>query len=278
MLALMIPAAFFGYFWAIATGFIAVLFHEGCHIVAARMFGIQTERIDLSPFGGLSAMDIAPSPKVAFFIALVGPLCNLIMVQLLLMLYRIVQAPIVQMFIVAHLSIGLFNLLPAYPLDGGRMLHILLTPLLGFERAKRLCCHIGILLAFGILGVAVYNAFVIRVVNLSFLLIGAMLLFMARRQLTTDVYTAMKHSQQKRKRLHFRPIETRQIVANDQTVAMELLNKLQKGQYLTTYIVDDGMKVRGILDETEILDGIVRFGSTATLKKILDHQQSSRVN
>ncbi len=278
MLALLIPAAFFGYFWAVITGFVAVLFHECCHILAARMFGIQTKRVDLSPFGGLAAMDSAPTPKAAFFIALVGPLCNLVMVQLLLMLYRIVQAPIVQMFIVANLSIGLFNLLPAYPLDGGRMLHILLTPLMGFERAKRLCCYIGIFLAFSILAIAVYNAFVLRVVNLSFLMIGGMLLFMAKRQLAADVYTALQHSQRKRTVLRSRPIETRQVVANDKTAAMELLKKLQKGQYLTTYIVDDGMRVCGILDETQILDGIVRFGSTATLKKILDHQQSSRVN
>ncbi len=274
MLALLIPAAFFGYFWALVTGFISVLFHECCHAIAARLFGIHTERIDLSPFGALCVTDSAPSPKGAFCIALVGPLSNLLMVQLLVMLYRIWPLPIISMFIVANLGIGLFNLLPAYPLDGGRMLHIVLTPLLGFERAKRLCCYIGILLATIILGFAVYNAFTIHVVNLSFLLIGGMLLFMARRQLNSDVYTALQRSQKKRRLLHARPIEAKQVAASEKTIAMDLLKRLQKGQYLTAYVLDEGMKVRGVLDETEILDGIVQFGSTATLKKILDHQRS----
>ena len=278
MLALLIPAAFFGYFFALVAGFVSVLYHELCHAIAAKMFGIRTERIDFSPFGALCVTDSAPSPKAAFFIALVGPLSNLLMAQLLLLLYKLWPVPAISMFIVANLGIGFFNLLPAYPLDGGRMLHILLTPLFGFERAKRLCCYIGILLAVLILGFAVYNALLIHVVNLSFLLIGGMLLFMARRQLQYDVYTALQRSQRKRKMLYTRPIEAKQIAASDKTIAMDLLKRLQSGQFLTAYVLDDGMKVRGILDETEILDGIVRFGSTTTLKKILDHQQNAGVH
>jgi len=278
MIALVIPAAFFGYFYAIVLGLICILIHELSHVFTAHLCGIHTERIDMTPFGGLAAMENAPTPRKAFLIALAGPLANLLLAQLLLLLFKAYPANFVKMLIIANLGIGLFNLLPAYPLDGGRMLHALLSPLMGYERSKRLCCYLGMLLGGLILAFAIFNAFMLHIVNISFLFVGAILMFMADRQITSDVYTALKQSQKKRKMLHSRPIEARQIAANEETAAMDLLKKLQKGQYMTAYVLDEAMKVRGILDETQILDGIVRYGSTCTLKKILDHRQSLRVN
>ncbi len=278
LLAVLIPAALFGYFWAMVAGLIAVVFHEMCHICAARAFGIQTVRVALTPFGGLAAMGSAPTPKAAFCIALAGPLANLMMAQILLLMYRAYASPILQMLIVANLAVGLFNLLPAYPLDGGRMLHVLLTPILGMERARRFCCSLGMLLGGGILVYAVWSAYTLHVINISFFLVGALLLVLSDKQRRTDVYTALKQSQRKRRRMRARPIEARQMAASEQAPAMELLRTLKQGQYMTAYVLDEAMKVRGILDETQILDGIVRFGSTCTLEKILDHQSDARVN
>lgn len=278
LLAVFIPAAVFGYFWAMLAGLAAILFHEMCHVLAAKAFGMRTTRVSLTPFGGMAAMDSAPTPATAFFIALSGPLANLLMAQILLLMYNVSPSPVLSMLIIANLAVGLFNLLPAYPLDGGRMLHVLLTPVLGMERARRFCCATGLLLGGAILVYAVVGAIATHIINISFLLIGSLLMFLSYKQMKTDVYTAMKQSQRKRKRVRTRPIGARQVAASEQAPAMELLHTLKQGQYMTAYVLDDGMNVRGVLDETQILDGIVRFGSTCTLKKILDQKSGERVH
>lgn len=278
IVALLIPAALFGYFFALMMGFVAVIIHELAHILAARLFAVGASRIELTPFGGLASMDSAPTPAAAFFIALAGPLANLSLVQALLLIYPGQQGEMLRLFILSNLCIGLFNLLPAYPLDGGRMLHVLLTPLLGHERAKRFGCTLGMVLGAGLLAFAIWSAVSHRVVNISLFAAGFLILVLARRQQRTDVYTALRYSQRKRAALRRSPIPAKQIAAGEETMAVELLRTLKQGEYVTACVVDEGLRIRGVLDETQILDGIVRFGSTCTLKKILDHQSGAHVN
>jgi stage IV sporulation protein FB len=278
VLAPCIPAALFGYLGMLLCGFAAIVLHETAHLAFARLYGLRVRRLELTPFGGLAVTDDAPKPSAAFFIALSGPLANFLCVQILLLLFRASPSQFVRMLILANLFVGLFNLMPAYPLDGGRMLHILLTPLLGFERAKRFCCLLGMLTGLCILMLSAHAFITTGVVNLTFVSIGAMLLYLAIKQRRTDVYTALRISVHKRKRLRERPILARQVAVSGKVKAITLLKTLRRGEYLTACVLDDSMAVIGTLDETRILDGIVRLGSGCTLEKILDRQSTSRVN
>ena len=278
LLSAVLPAAVFGYFLPLCAGLVAIMLHEGSHLVAARLFGVRTQRISLTPFGGLAQMQNAPTAKAAFFIALAGPILNLLLAQICLLLYKVHPDPLLRLFFLANLAIGLFNLLPAYPLDGGRMLHAALAKFLGVERARRIACFSGMLLGAGLLAYACWVFYSIHMVNVSFLLMGALLLVLAWRQRTSDLYTALKRSERKGKRLHHKPLAARQVAASEGLRATQLMSMLQKGQYMTAYVLDDAMQVRGVLDEKQILDGILRYGGTCTLKKILDRQTGARVN
>lgn len=111
--------------WSLVFG--SVLLHELGHALAGRRFGIQTRDITLYPFGGVARMEMGrlrPLPEL--FVSLAGPAVNLGLAALGLGL-MVLGLPLGQELLIINLGLGLFNLLPAYPMDGGRVLRALFS-------------------------------------------------------------------------------------------------------------------------------------------------------
>ncbi|MEO8275258.1 MAG: site-2 protease family protein [Thermoanaerobaculia bacterium] len=134
-----------------------VALHELGHAAMARRFGVETREIVLYPIGGVARLDRIPSGKAELFIALAGPAVNLILAGMLVvfLLFRPAQqtfspqalvdgqAPVVWQLLTANLSLFFFNLIPAFPMDGGRILRSILSLVWGQERATRIASRIG---------------------------------------------------------------------------------------------------------------------------------------
>ena len=135
----------------LATGLcLSVALHELGHAVAARRYGIGTAHITLYPFGGIAAIERMPEePDQEMVIAVAGPAVNFALAAvggwLWLGLDRMgaTYAPLALGFVVSNLGMGLFNLIPAFPMDGGRVLRALLARKMGFLPASRLAVRIG---------------------------------------------------------------------------------------------------------------------------------------
>ncbi len=146
--------------------FICVMLHEFGHVVAARRYGVQTPDITLLPIGGVARlMRIPERPSQELVIAVAGPLVNLVIAGVLyLVLGRFppltateVQNPGIDMLTrlaAVNLFLVLFNLIPAFPMDGGRVLRALLAYRMGFARATQVAASVGQGVAFllGLLG------------------------------------------------------------------------------------------------------------------------------
>lgn len=139
--------------------FASIIFHELCHSLVARRFGMQMKGITLFVFGGVAEMhDEPPSPKAEFLMAVAGPAASILAGAVFLALAALAAsggAPgeytTVIMYVgIINLVLAGFNLLPAYPLDGGRVLRSILWSRKGnLRRATRISTRIGS--AFGLL-------------------------------------------------------------------------------------------------------------------------------
>jgi Zn-dependent protease len=153
---LVLTAALFG----------CVVLHELGHALAARRFGIGTRDITLYPIGGVARLEsVGNKPSEEFWIAVAGPAVNAGLAAAfgLLWLWALWLNPLlaygthIGQFLywmtVLNVSLVVFNMLPAFPMDGGRVLRALLTTPMGRVRATRLATGVAFCLAVG-LGIA----------------------------------------------------------------------------------------------------------------------------
>jgi len=158
------------YWWMGVAGtlglFISIVLHELSHSLVARRYGIPMKGITLFIFGGVAEMDDEPpSPKAEFFMAIVGPLASIVIALVSYTIYLLGKqygwsAPVNGIFLylgIINMVLAIFNLLPGYPLDGGRVLRSALWHWKKNIRwATRISSQIGAAFGLGliILGVA----------------------------------------------------------------------------------------------------------------------------
>lgn len=150
--------------------FLCVLLHEFGHIFMARHFGVTTPDVILLPIGGVARLQRMPEePKQELLIALAGPAVTLAIAGgLYAWLYfqgihpRLISWTVEGPTLIAELMqvncfLLLFNLLPAFPMDGGRVLRALLAMRLGLPRATRIAANVGQVLAvaLGLFGLSI---------------------------------------------------------------------------------------------------------------------------
>jgi len=147
----------------VALLFLCVLLHEFGHIFAARAFGVATPEVTLLPIGGVARLERIPEgPREEFLIAIAGPLVNVAIALILIVLFganlsgrnlALVEQPqvsLVDRLAVVNLFLAIFNMIPAFPMDGGRVLRALLSIRLGFTRATQVAASIGQFVAFAL--------------------------------------------------------------------------------------------------------------------------------
>lgn len=140
-----------------------VLLHELGHSLTARRFGIGTWGITLTPIGGLASLERMPrEPRLEFWITVAGPAVNVVIAALLYGLTSLVDVSAISsraMFIgytflvqLMWINVGLvvFNLLPAFPMDGGRILRATLASWLNYRDATKIAVRVGQVVAVGI--------------------------------------------------------------------------------------------------------------------------------
>jgi len=155
--------------------FACVLMHEYGHALMARRYGIGTQDIILTPIGGIARLRGLPTkPGQEIMVAIAGPLVNLVILLLIVLVFQVLGIGILQpdqveyeiftygigfmhMIFVMNLVLFAFNLIPAFPMDGGRILRALLAYKLSQERATFIALIVGrgFAIAFVVLGL--YN-------------------------------------------------------------------------------------------------------------------------
>jgi stage IV sporulation protein FB len=161
--------------------FFFVTLHEVCHSLMARHYGIDVKEITLLPIGGVASMSSMPEkPSQEFFISIVGPLFNLAIVVIFyspmksllgsdILFHRPLSAatwPLTFAYLYwVNLMLAVFNLIPAFPMDGGRVLRAILAGRIGYVKATKFSVVLGHIfaIAFAYFGIVNLNVVLIAI-------------------------------------------------------------------------------------------------------------------
>lgn len=240
--------------------FLCVVLHELGHALTAKRFGIKTEKITLLPIGGMASFDKIPeSPKQELLIVIAGPLVNVAIAILLYLLipveelfnqsftdaYGIFASFSFQNFLfflfIVNVGLALFNMIPAFPMDGGRLLRALLALKMDRAKATQIAASIGqfIAVVFLLIGL-LYNPFLIFIA--LFIFLGAY----GENQMVQQLASLKGHAVEEAMLLDittFSPKDSIDLV----------VNKIISGTEINFIIVEDGM-VKGILIHKAIIE------------------------
>lgn len=169
--------------------FFCVVLHELGHALTASRYGVKTRDIILLPVGGVARLERMPDkPIQEFWVALAGPMVNLVIVMILTLIMIIgkglplgidltdpAENGFLENLAIINVSLVLFNLIPAFPMDGGRIFRSLLATRIGKDKSTRIAASLGQVLALGfVLAGLIYNPVLI--------LIGVFVFFGARQE------------------------------------------------------------------------------------------------
>lgn len=250
--------------------FLFVLMHEFGHALAARKFGISTRDITLLPIGGLARLERMPKePKQELWVALAGPLVNLVLAILLfgwllltnglsgLSSTTVTEGSLLQRLAIVNLTLLLFNLIPAFPMDGGRVLRAFLAMRMEYTQATQTAATIGqgFALIFGLVGL-LFNPFLIFIA--LFVWIGA-----SQESSSVQVKEAISGIPIRRAMLtQFQTLDYNQRLS-------DAVDAILTG-YQQDFPIMKGDEMVGILTRSALVQGLAKDGPTVNIASVMD--------
>lgn len=252
--------------------FLCVTLHEFGHIAMARRFGIRTPHVILSPIGGIASLERMPDkPVQELLVAVAGPLVNVVIVLLLIAVFGFgvegvasagfASATLADRLFAVNVMLVLFNMVPAFPMDGGRVLRAVLAMRMGARRATAVAARIGqgFALLFMLLG-AFYNPILVFV--------GLFILFAAASEEQSAAFAGFATRLKVRDAMEPSPI----LLAAGEPLSKAvdaLLSSAQK-----EFPVLDGQgRIAGILDRDLMILGLRDQGATTPVGAVMRPSQ-----
>jgi Zn-dependent protease/predicted transcriptional regulator len=253
--------------------FLTVLLHELGHALTAKKYNIKTKDITLLPIGGLARLEQIPEkPSEELMVAFAGPLVNIALALVTSMFISLPNSPeemVIQLangvnannfflnFYLVNIILAFFNLIPAFPMDGGRILRALLSFKLERHIATKIAARIGQLLAIGFVFLGFFsNPFLIFIG--IFVFIGA--------QVESE-YTESKHTL---KGYTVRNVLMKQYPTIDYNETLETAVKLMLDSQNKYFLVTENNIPMGTLNRDQIIEALSKKEEETALSDIID--------
>lgn len=253
--------------------FACVVMHEFGHALAAQKYGIGTKDIVLYPIGGVARLEKLPEdPKQELWVAIAGPLVNIALFLILSVVLSFtgfnienleleelkIRPNTILMYIAsANLILALFNLLPAFPMDGGRVLRALLSIRLPRAKATQIAGGIGQFLAIFFIFFGLFNNPILVLIGI-FIFLGA----------AAEVNHTQQESFLKGYKVKDAIMMKFQIISFDSPLS-KAVEKLLNSQATHFVVVRDDVAV-GTLSRSEIIKGLKEGDENTLIENVAD--------
>ncbi len=277
--------AFTGYLTEYCVALLSIAFHEFGHILAAKLFGYRADQIKITPAGFSVTIDtISCSEAATILICLAGPIINLLIyaaavVALLehagmnepgAMNVLTGMRPVLQVVAATNLFFALFNLIPALPLDGGRILYEILAARVGLTAAERILKRLSIAFSIILLLIGAYQ-FYISLFNFSLILIGICIIILVDSRRMESALLNIRQILYRRSKLDKRGIyPARTLVVMKSTRLNEAIKNMDFDMFHIVYVLDEDLRLKKALTENEIMDAITQEGENITFGMMLE--------
>lgn len=261
-----------GLYKEITAVLLALAVHEMAHIIVGRELGLDIEELELSPFGGRIkvAFDKAASEE-EILTALAGPFANFVSVGLIAFLTKLsfVSSEFSKQLIHYQLMLGFFNIIPAYPLDGGRIFSLWLRRHISHNSSVRITAKTSKILAIFFLIIAVWGI-TIGKIFMSLVFAGFFLFYQAIKIEKNVAFDFMKQLVMKKETVFKKKyISGDTIIVLEDTPVKDVLYLFSPQKYFIVVVMDKHMKIKKCITETEIFDKIIEKGLDLTIEDLI---------
>ncbi len=264
---------------------VSIFLHEMAHASAAALLGLPIRSIELTPMGAMLRIKDADclSGWKHIIILLSGPALTLAICMIAPLIAGANWLPrrFCWLLYMCNLSIFLMNLLPVYPLDGGRMLALLLGHFLNYHIVCRIMRMLGVMLGLSLIGLNLYVIYRLGGWNLSLSLAGCCIISAANRETETYAMNEVRKFLDRKIRFERKQIMQAGIVMVIHTASLaSLIQKLPDNKRMMYVCLEAGtMYNLGIITESDVIQAYMRTPDAtvgAALKMSQNHSQHSK--
>ncbi|MDQ0148695.1 site-2 protease family protein [Eubacterium multiforme] len=247
----------------ILIGVVSIILHEFTHIFVGNRLGCKLSSLELGLTGAKAEItdveDLLDREK--FILYLSGPAMNLFLGVVLYGLYKITSFNLLEVCYSINFSLCIFNLIPSYPLDGSRILEIILSKYISYIKAKKITTYVSYFSSTCFIVLFFFMVFLHRV-NISLFLIGILIIYSTILEKKWTMYIIMGDIIKKRRKLEkYNFIENKTISVFYKNELLNVMRMVDKSKFNTFYILDEELKLLKIIHEDELLEGLKNYGN-----------------
>lgn len=249
---------------SIILAFISIFLHEISHIVVAKRNGCKFNNFKIHIYGTsaefINIEELSKKEKIQIYLA--GPFMNLVIICIFFFISLITNNNIVSKMININLNLLFFNILPAYPLDGSRILEIILSSKILFKEVIDIIPKISYMIAFGLIAISLIIFMYNDGINISLIIAAIIICLITKSEKKSAMYILMGNIFIKRnKLLRNNYIENKSISVYYKMGLVNVMAIIDKNRFNSFYVLDDDLRLLFIMYEDELIEALKLYGN-----------------
>ena len=260
----------------ILISFFCILIHESMHILVAKIMGSKFNNFQMHIYGArVELIDVDElNYKEKLLIYISGPTVNAVIFILTIILSYYYKSFFLYDVAIINLGLVLLNIIPAYPLDGARILEIILSRNMLYKKAQTIISNISYLIACIFVSLFIYFIVVYKAINFTMLIVAIIIFYITRTEKKAVMYILMGNLYKKRNKLiKNNYLENRVISVYYKLGLVNLMTIVDKNRFNIFYVLNDDLQVMYTMTEDQLIDGLKKYGNI-TLEEYLGKREN----